>query len=160
MEIKIDIDMDKIDYNAINEEILAKIKEMDISEKYQIDNIIRSRVNEAVNTDARNYIERTWGYNTDIADGDKLSSNAKNHITELAKTEIKERLSIVVNDLFEKLPREQLDKMVAELIPQIIVSLIADNLKDVIQNYYYGAMGTMNQIAETKIQDILSGRGY
>ena len=28
MEIKIDIDMNKIDYEAINEEILKKVKEM------------------------------------------------------------------------------------------------------------------------------------
>ena len=157
MEIKIDIDMNKIDYDAINEEILKKVKEMDSSQKYQIDDKIRSRVSEVVNTDARDYIERTWGYNTGIAE---LSNNARNNITELAKAEIKEKISVVVNDLFEKLPREELDKMVAGLVPQIIVSMIADQLKDVIQNYYYGAMGTMNQIAEEKIQNILSGRRY
>lgn len=67
---------------------------------------------------------------------------------------------MVVNDLFEKLPREELDKMIAELVPQIIVSMISDQLKNVIQNYYYGAMGTMNQIAEEKIQNILGGRCY
>lgn len=160
MEIKIDIDMNKIDYDAINEEILRKVKEMDISQKYQIDDKIRSRVNEVVNTDARDYIERTWGYNTGIANGDKLSNNAKSHITELAKEEIKEKISVVVNDLFEKLPREELDKMVAGLVPQIIVNMIADQLKNVMQNYYYGAMGTMNQIAEEKIQNILNGRCY
>ena len=74
----------------------------------------------------------------------------------MAKEEIREKISVVVDDLFEKLPREKLDKMIAELVPQIIVSTISDQLKDVIQNYYYGAMGTMNQIAEEKIQNILN----
>lgn len=156
MEIKIDIDMNKIDYEAINEEILKKVKEMDISEKYQINEKIKNRVSEAVNREAKDYIDTTWSYNSD----NELSSSAKSHITELAKEEIKEKISVVVNDLFEKLPREELDKMVAGLVPQIIVSMIADQLKNVMQNYYYGAMGTMNQIAEEKIQNILNGRCY
>ena len=160
MEIKIDIDMDKIDYDAINEEILKKVKEMDISEKYQIDDKIRSRVNEVVNTDARDYIERNWGYNTGIADGDKLSNRARDNITELAKNEIKERITIVINDLFDKIPKEELDKMIAGLIPQIIVSMIVDNLKDLISKYYYGAMANMNQIAEEKLREILNDRCY
>ena len=160
MEIKIDIDMNKIDYDAINEEILKKVKEMDISEKYQIDDKIRSRVNEVVNTDARDYIERTWGYNTGIANGDKLSNKARDNITELAKNKIEERIAVVINDLFEKLPREELDKMIAGLIPQIIVIMIIDNLKDSISHYYYGAMASMNQIAEEKVREILSDRCY
>lgn len=160
MEIKIDIDMNKIDYDAINEEILKKVKEMDISEKYQIDDKIRSRVNEVVNTDARDYIERTWGYNTGIADGNKLSNIARDNITELAKNKIEERIAIVINDLFEKIPKEELDKMIAGLIPQIIVSMITDNLKNLISNYYYGAMASMNQIAEEKLSEILSNRCY
>lgn len=160
MEIKIDIDMNKIDYDAINEEILKKVKEMDISENYRIDDTIRQRVVEVVNTDARDYIERTWGYNTGIADGNKLSNRARDNITELAKNEIKERIAIVINDLFDKIPKEELDKMIAGLIPQIIVSMIVDNLKDLISNYYYGAMANMNQIAEKKLREILSDRCY
>ena len=156
MEIKIDIDMNKIDYEAINEEILRKVKEMDISEKYQINEKIKNRVSEAVNREAKDYIDTTWSYNS----GNELSSSAKSHITELAKEEIKEKISVVVDDLFEKLPREKLDEMIAKLVPQIIVSMISDQLKNVMQNYYYGAMGTMNQIAEEKIQNILNGRCY
>lgn len=53
MKLEIELDLNKIDYDAINNQILEKLSGMDIAEIYQINQVvgsaIRGRVDDIIN---------------------------------------------------------------------------------------------------------------
>lgn len=126
MELKIDIDMNKIDYDAINNEILKKIKELDLPNTYNIDYKIREVINESVKKNADDYIGTTWGGNLDY--------NSKNNINQLAKDIIRERLSIEINKLFDEMTGEELNEMIRNAVSSTLINMITNSFTSSISN--------------------------
>lgn len=154
MELKIDIDMNKIDYNAINKQIQEKVKELDISARYEIDNKIESRVSKYVDEDISSYIHQNWYYS------DKLSDNAKSSITKLATDKINDKVTGVVAEIFEKMTDEELDEIIVDLVPKIMCDVIANRFQSYMSDYQARCTNTMTQIADQKVRDVLRRTGY
>ena len=63
MELKIDLDMNKIDYNAINVEVLKQLKESNILHDYHIENKVDKTLSILIRDTVRDYINRRYGEN-------------------------------------------------------------------------------------------------
>ena len=63
MELKIELDMNKIDYNAINVEVLKQLKESNILHDYHIENKVDKTLSILIRDTVRDYINRRYGEN-------------------------------------------------------------------------------------------------
>ena len=94
MKLEIELDLNKIDYDAINKQIAEKVAELNIKEEYdiesKIDNRITSVVNREVDESYNSYIENYWSSPT--SEGKKL-------IESMSKTEIENGAKKVMEEI-------------------------------------------------------------
>ena len=64
MKLEIELDLNKIDYDAINKQIQEKIEAIDIQKEYDIDSRIRERISNIVYNKVdigyNDYIDNFW----------------------------------------------------------------------------------------------------
>lgn len=137
MKIEIELDINKIDYDAINKQIAEKVAALEIKDMYdiesKIDNKISNLVKEEVNDSYNKYIDRYWG-NGDTSDGRKL-------IESISKTEIENKTKQVIEEIFandynEDMMREVMLKMIPDIFSSILFSRMESALFTKEYNYY------------------------
>ena len=95
MKLEIELDLNKIDYDAINKQIQEKINDMDLNKMYQIDREISDTINERVKIIVKEYLCRNrW-----VSDGE-LNSNAVQLVREEVRCKFQERVNPFINDIF------------------------------------------------------------
>ena len=137
MKIEIELDINKIDYDAINKQIAEKVAALEIKDMYdiesKIDNKISNLVKEEVDCSYNKYIDRYWG-NGDTSDGRKLiESMSKAEIENKTKQVIEE---IFANDYNEDTMREVMLKMIPDIFASILFSRMESALFTKEYNYY------------------------
>lgn len=143
MKLEIELDLDKIDYDSINQQIQQKIADLNLTEVYRIDSRIRKEIDEQV-TDIvnRNMYSNYWGGTID----DKM----KTAITAEFKELLRETIAPVVKESFDKIPNEEVLKMFIEAFPIIYMN----EMRDMIQNNYY----TEKANSETLVANMITNR--
>ena len=63
MKLEIDFDLNKIDYDSINEQIKQKIKDLDISNVYTIDDRIKNELDTQISQAIRDNMYRNYWSN-------------------------------------------------------------------------------------------------
>ena len=62
MKLEIELDLNKIDYDAINQQIREKIANMDLANHYQLDSKINRMVHDEVNAKVTTYLQSGGWY--------------------------------------------------------------------------------------------------
>lgn len=136
MKLEIELDLDKIDYDAINKQIAEKVAELNIKEEYDIEskinNKITSIVNKEVDASYNSYIKEYWSYPT--SDGKKL-------IESMSKSEIENRTKKVMEEIFtNEYNEETLREVMLKIIPDVFASILFRRMESALfsseQNYY------------------------
>ena len=133
MEIKIDLDMNKIDYDVINKQIKEKIAALDIKDMYniesKIDNTISDYVKSEVNCSYNKYLDGYfWGRNSETSEGKKLIEN-------ISKEEIEKRTKKVIDDVFEKdYNEETLRELMIKFLPDVFATLLFKKMETALFN--------------------------
>ncbi len=136
MKLEIELDLNKIDYDAINKQISEKIAALDIKEMYDVEskinnkitNLIKQEVDESYNS----YLERYWSGAT---------SEGRNLIQSMTKTEIENRTKNIIEEIFtneynEDAMRETMLKMIPSVFTSILFSRIESTLFTKEYSYY------------------------
>ena len=96
MKLEIELDLNKIDYDAINQQIAEKVAELNIKEEYEIESRIYKKITSMVNDDVdysyNSYIEKYWSSPT---------SNGKKLIESMSKAEIENRTKKIIEEIFD-----------------------------------------------------------
>lgn len=122
MKVEIELDMDKIDYDAINAQIQEKIKAIDIS-KYDIDSKIDYLVNKNVTDLYRPYIDKDFY--------DSLTYVGKSKARDIANKKFEEIITGIIDDIYAK---NDIDQIVRELFPELFVQALYNLLYNNIRN--------------------------
>ena len=147
MEIRIDLDMNRIDYEAINKQIQEKIEDMNLRDAYRIDSKIREKVDEEVEREVRIHLETgCWS---------GLNNQSENKIKEEIYKNIDELIKPHVEEIFSKIPQEELTSIISDLLPKVLVNILTDNMKHSLENSYYCLENRTMQICEERIQSVL-----
>lgn len=123
MEIKIDLDMNQIDYDAINKQIQEKIAALDVKDMYnvetKIDNTISDYIKSEINCSYNKYLDSYfWGRNSETSEGKKLIEN-------ISKEEIERRTKNIIDDIFENAyDEEKLRELMFKFLPDIFTTLL------------------------------------
>ena len=144
MKLEIDLDLNKIDYDSINEQIKQKIKDLDITNVYTIDDRIRNELDAQISQIIRQNMYRNYW-------SDTLDSKTERHIQDELKILIKETMTPSVNNVFDKISEEEIEKMILDILPKALVMLVIDNLKGSFYSLQNDQMGLMESVIENHI---------
>ena len=124
MKLEIELDLNKIDYDAINKQIAEKVAALEIKDMYdvetRIDNKISSLVENEVDLSYNHYLERYWHSPTD--DGNKL-------IDTITKAEIENRTKKIMEDIFtNEYNEDTLREVMLKMIPDVFAYTLFEKL--------------------------------
>lgn len=149
MKLEIDLDLNKIDYDSINEQIKQKIKDLDITNVYTIDDRIRNELDTQISQAIRDNMYRNYWSN-------ELDSKTAENIQNELRILIKEAITPSVNNVFNKISEKEIEKMILDILPKALVALIIDNLKGLFYSFQNDQISLMESVIESHINNRLN----
>lgn len=147
MEIKIDLDLNKIDYDAINKQIVEKIADMDLAANYNFKYKIENRINEEVELCVSDFFRtRRWG---------ELNFSSQKDMQDMLYDKARELINPHVTNIIAQIPGEEINSLIADLIPKVLVDLLISHLKSVLYSYYDQSSETIINEATNRIRSCL-----
>ena len=156
MKLEIELDLDKIDYDAINKQIIEKVAAVDIKDVYDIESKINSKIHNlvyaAVEDAYSEYLSRYWG-------GNRATKEGKQFINDVITNEIKSRTEKVVEDVFaNEYSEEVIREVTLKMIPNVFAYVLFERFKDSLHmsdiNYQEMVHHMIKDEIESKINDM------
>ena len=117
---------------------------MDITNVYTIDDRIRNELNAQISQVIRDNMCRNYWSN-------ELDSKTEKHIQDELRILIKETMTPSVNNVFDKISEEEIEKMIFDILPKALVMLVIDNLKGSFYSLQNDQMSLMESVIENHI---------
>ena len=149
MKLEIDLDLNKIDYDSINEQIKQKIKDLDITNVYTIDDRIKNELDTQISQAIRDNMYRNYWSN-------ELDSKTTENIQDELRILIKEAITPSVNNIFNKISEKEIEKIILDILPKALVALIIDNLKGSFYSFQNDQISLMESVIESHINNRLN----
>lgn len=147
MKLEIELDLNQIDYDAINKQIQDKVAAMDLHEEYQISSKINYKIKEEVENQVDYYFRNgAWG---------GLNDNSKREIRDEISKDLKELVKPYVDNVFNQIPQEELNQIVSDLLPRVLMDILVSNMSSALTNCYYQSAETITQMCESRIKSML-----
>lgn len=136
MKLEIELDLNKIDYDAINKQIQEKVAALDINDcdiTSKINRQIEAKVKDQIEYAYNNYLDKYWGSGA--------NKEGRNLIESTSKAEITNRTKQIVDEAFEKLYSEdELREIMFKIIPDVFTAVVFSKMEYSLfskeQNYY------------------------
>lgn len=154
MKLEIELDLNKIDYDAINKQIAEKVAELDIKDMYdvesKINNKITSLVNKEVDDSYNSYLDRYWSGTT---------SDGRNLIETMTQTEIENHTRKIIEEIFandynEDAMREVMLKMIPDIFASILFKRMESALFTKEWDYYDRIQNMVRSQIDCKINSM------
>ena len=151
MELKIEIDMNQIDYNKINEAILSKIDEDFIRNlivaRYSTDEQIEKSVKKILTEEIGKYLfETDWIGKSDVV------SKANT----IANSYIKETVGELIQKIIDEIGPDGMSRLIVDMLPKVLWEYISN----VIYNKEHQTHTWAIADSRNEIFNILRSRGY
>ena len=156
MKLEIELDLNKIDYDAINKQIAEKVAELDIKEMYDVESRIDSKiaclVEDNINISYNKYISKSFW-------DDGTTNAGKKLIEGMIKAEIENRTNQVIEKIFaedynEDTMREVMIKMIPDIFSYALFARIDRALSYKESNYYNDVFNMVRNEIDNKINRI------
>lgn len=119
MEIKIDIDMNKIDYESINKQIKEKLSQAsleDVFKRYYItEDDIERKIENILREGSEHYI---------VSQGWCESNEAKKYISNEARQIITKMIEPVCEEMINQMSKEDIQNLIIEIFPSIFCDIL------------------------------------
>lgn len=145
MKLEIELDLNKIDYDAINQQIQEKIESMDLAKTYNIGYKIESKVQEEVENKVRSNMNGWYG---------GLNDNTKRTINDEISKNIRETVTPIVSDTLSKISQEEFNSIIRELLPVIFMNVLMSDMGSMFNNYYCSMNADIMSQCESRIASI------
>lgn len=153
MKLEIELDLNKIDYAAINKQIAEKIDAMDLSKTYDIGSKISYQIEEQTATRVRNHLnDGCWS---------GLNDKNRREISDIIKEHLRDVVKPHVEEIFNQIPEDELNKLICDLLPHILVDMLSSSMKEVLQSYYCSTQAEVSSMCASRMRDMInSGLRY
>lgn len=145
MKLEIELDLNKIDYDAINQQIQEKIESMDLAKEYHISNRIESKIREEVENKVRSNMNGWYG---------GINDNTKRTINDEISKNIRETVSPIVNSELSKISQEEFNSIIRELLPVIFMNVLMSDMGSMFSDYYCRMNADIMNQCENRIASI------
>ena len=147
MKFKIELNPNKIDYEAINKILQEKIKNL-TPEELSMD----ERLNIAVSNQVRNYTaeyfsKTVWG---------KLNDNTKSEIREILASHVKEYVQPHVTEILDQIPKENLDEIIISTIAPVMMICIKEFSEGILNMSTNNQYCITERIVDQKIHEVFN----
>ena len=157
MEIKIDLDMNQIDYDAINKQIQEKIAALDIKDMYNVESKIDSKISnlvkDEVNVSYNKYIQKSFWDDGTTDDGRKLVEN-------MIKAEITKLANQVIDNIFTEYNEEALRETMLKIMPDVFSSILFQRMESALFSKEYDYYNNMQNMVRSQIDSTISRMRY
>ena len=152
MKLEIELDLDKIDYDAINKQITEKVAELNIREaydiEYKINNTISNLVSKEVDDSYNTYLDKYWSGTT--AEGRRL-------IESMSKAEIEKRITQVIENIFANDCNEDaLREAMLKVLPNVFTSILFSRIESALFTNEYDYYNKMHSMVESEIASVIN----
>lgn len=138
MKLEIELDLNKIDYDAINKQIAEKIAALDIKEMYDVESKINNKITNLINDEVE------YSYNSYLNKkywGDGTTAKGRELVEKLTKEKIENHTKKVMEEIFtneynEDVMRETMLKVIPSVFASILFSRMEFTLFTKEYNYY------------------------
>ena len=156
MKLEIELDLNKIDYDAINKQIAEKVAELDLKDMYdvelKIDNKITSIINKAVDDSYNSYLDRYWSGTT---------SEGRNLIQSMTKTEIENHTKNVLEDIFANDYNEDtMREVMLKMLPDVFASILFRRMESVLFDKEWDYYNYMQNMVRNEIDNAIGRTRY
>ena len=117
---------------------------MDIASVYTIDDRIKNELNAQITQTINENMYRNYWSN-------ELDDKTNRHIQDELKVLIKEAITPSVNNVFNKISEEEIEKMILDILPKALVMLLIDNLKGSLYSLQNDQTYLMESVIENHI---------
>jgi hypothetical protein len=117
---------------------------LDITSVYTIEDRIRNELNAQISQVIRDNMCRNYW-------SDELDSKTTKHIQDELRALIKEAITPLVNNVFNKISEEEIEKMILDIFPKALVMLLVDNLKGSLYSLQNDQASLMESLIENHI---------
>lgn len=145
MKVEIELDLNKIDYDAINQQIQEKIASMDLEKEYNFRYKIESKIKEEVENRVRSNMNGWYG---------GLNEDTKRNIKDEISYNIKETVSPIVSDVLGQITQEEFNSIIRELLPTIFMNVLMTDMGMMFHNYYCNMNADIMSQCENRIASI------
>lgn len=129
MKVEIDIDLNKIDYDAINKQIQEKVAAMDLNKDFSISSKISSKINEVIENEVVTYFRAKGVWSCEYND------TAAVQINDEILRKLHEVIKPHIDKVFGELSQDELHKIISNLLPKVLVDLLIQNVSNTMYNY-------------------------
>lgn len=144
MKLEIELDLNKIDYDAINKQITEKISQLNIKEEYNIESRISNKIDtildEEINDSYNSYLDKSYWGNGTTAKGRELIEN-------LTKEKIENHTKKVIEDIFtSEYSEDTMREVMLKIIPDIFASVLFKRMESALftkEDDYYSRIHNM-----------------
>lgn len=136
MKLEIELDLNKIDYDAINKQIIEKVAALDIKDIYDVETRIDRKISDVIENEVdcsyNAYINRYWR---------DVTSKGRELIETMSKTEIEKRTAQVIEEIFaNEYDEDTMREVMLKMIPDIYASILFKRMESALfkeeWNYY------------------------
>lgn len=151
MKLEIELDLNKIDYEAINKQISEKIAALDIKEMYdvesKINNKITNLIKQEVDDSYNSYLERYWSGAT---------SEGRNLIQSMTKAEIENRTKNILEEIFtNEYNEDAMRETMLKVIPDIFASILFERIESALFTKEYNYYNQIHNIVKGEIESAI-----
>lgn len=122
---------------------------MDITNVYTIDDRIKNELDAQISQAIRDNMYRNYWSN-------ELDSKTTENIQDELRILIKEAITPSVNNVFNKISEKEIEKMILDILPKALVTLIIDNLKGLFYSFQNDQISLMESVIESHINNRLN----
>lgn len=157
MKVEIDIDMGKIDYDAINEQIREKLEDLNptdiFNRYYKTDSDISAYIENYLEQGSNQYIvNKGWWSN---------SSEAKNKIEQIAKSIITVKVQEVCDGILATMSEKELQELVYKILPNVFVNTMYEKILSALYNHDMQLHADLNLMSRDIVDEAFRSRsGY
>lgn len=152
MKLEIELDLNKIDYVAINKQIAEKIAELNIKEAHELQ--IETRINDAIKREISELIDS--GFNNYIANRHRwngpITQAGKNLIDDVSRTEIETRAKNMMDEFFTEDRVNELREIMMQMIPNVFAHVMFSRLEGSLFTNDYNYRDTMLSMMRSEIE--------
>ena len=147
MKLEIDLDLQKIDYDAINKQIQDKVAALNLEDVYQFDSKIKSKIDEEVKVKVGKYFSDYYWID--------LNDKSKEQIRKIITDKIKEITNPHIEELLNQISKEELEDIIIQILPMVLTDQVASLMKNALSNFYWSTTSSVVQQTENRIRNML-----
>ena len=149
MKLEIELDLNRIDYDAINKQIHEKIDNMDLHTVYKIDSKINYMIEDKIK-------ELVGDHLTTHRWSNVLNDTTKDRVSNELRCEIHKTIDPVVDEIFKQIPTEDLSKMIIDLMPKVLMDLLYSYVSGAMNKSFYVTKDTILKEADSRVRAFIN----